>query len=411
MSDQPLSPLSFAQVRAIVGTADEASLTRAGERLGVSQSSLSRQIAGAERVLGHRLFQRGWGGMAPTSAGAVVIAHCRRMRHAIDEAEQSLAGISVRPRSLGRRLTWRLLDAVEAVRIAGSVSAAAVYLGISQPEVSRALGRMAAAVGMPLFRRSAIGMVADDAVPILDRLRRRLRAEAAALPQALTGLHGALTGRLAVGLLPFSEQDIVTRAFGVLLREHRHIQLQAVTGSYSALIEALRRGELDLILGTLRDRASFDDLQEIHLHDELLTLVARSAHPALADQPMLDALTRETWVVAPRDTPTRRYLEHLLLDHGLTPPAHVCEMVTFPLAEQMVLDSDSIGLLSYSPRKRAGLRAGLVGLSLELPDRRRRIGVTCLAGDTLPAVIKLFIALLRQDLSPATGHAEESAII
>jgi LysR family transcriptional regulator, regulator for genes of the gallate degradation pathway len=71
-----IPPLTIKQVRVINAVATHASLAQASEHLNTSQSSLSRSIADAERVLRQRLFQRGWTGMEPTSEGEIVIAYC-----------------------------------------------------------------------------------------------------------------------------------------------------------------------------------------------------------------------------------------------------------------------------------------------------------------------------------------------
>src|SRR5262249_49129137 len=146
---------------------------------------------------------------------------------------------------------------------------------------------------------------------------------------------------------------------GVMLRRHRHVRLQAVTGSYGALIDGLRQGELDFILGPLRNPPPFDTLEEMHLYDEFFAAVVRADHPLARGNPTLIDLARENWVVAPHGTPTRRYFEEWHIREGLTPPAQTCEIVTFFLAEQMILHSDAIGLLTYSDRKRNALREGL----------------------------------------------------
>ena len=81
------------------------------------------------------------------------------------------------------------------------------------------------------------------------------------LPEQLEALSGKVTGRVAVGLLPFSEQDIVVKVFGEMLSRHRHVRLQAVTGSYAALIDGLRQGELNFVVGPLRAPPPYDVLE------------------------------------------------------------------------------------------------------------------------------------------------------
>jgi len=75
--------------------ADEASFTRAAERLHVAQPGVSAQIRRLERELGQELLDRS-GGVRPTAAGEAVLPHARAavaaaaaVRHTVDE----LAGL------------------------------------------------------------------------------------------------------------------------------------------------------------------------------------------------------------------------------------------------------------------------------------------------------------------------------
>jgi LysR family transcriptional regulator of gallate degradation len=387
-------PLTIRQVRAINAVATHASLAHACEHLNASQSSLSRYIGEAERGLGQRLFQRGWTGMEPTSQGEVVIAHCRRMVSSIETAQAELRVGGARVRDLSHYLTWEMLGAADAVRARGSVSGAAEYLGHSQPNLSRALAKLSTAIGRQPFRRTRNGMVAAKDAILLCDLYGRLLLDVMALPSLLAAMSAEVTGRVSIGLLPFSEQVMVVKAFGVMLRRHRHVRLQAVTGSYAALIDGLRQDELDFVVGPLRNPPPYDTLEEMRLYREAFAMVIREGHPLASGDPTLADLVNQNWIVAPHGTPTRRYFEELLIKRGLTPPAQTCEIVTFSLAEQMVLHSDAIGVLTYSRQKREVLREGLKILPIELPDSERDIGLTFRKHQPLSVAQKAFVDIL-----------------
>jgi DNA-binding transcriptional LysR family regulator len=393
-------PLTIRHARAINAVAIHASLAQACEHLNTSQSSLSRYIAEAEHALRHRFFQRGWTGMEPTSQGEVVIAHCQRMISTIEAVQGELRAGGAPVRDLSHYLTWEMLAAADAVRATGSVSAAAEYLRQSQPNVSRALAKLSTAVGRQPFRRTRTGMEATKDAFLLCELYSRLLLDVMAVPSRLAALSDEVTGRVAIGLLPFSEQAMVMRAFGVMLRRHRHVRLQAVTGSYAALIDGLRQDELDFVLGPLRNPPPFDTLEERRLYREAFALVVRADHPLADGHPTLTQLANENWIVAPHGTPMRRYFEESLIKQGLTPPAQTCEIVTFSLAEQMILHSDAIGVLTYSKQKSEALREGLKILPIELPDSERDIGLTFRKHQPLTVAQKAFVEILAGDIPP-----------
>ena len=389
-------PLTIRHARIIDGVAAHASLARTGERLNVSQSSLSRAVAEAEQALGHTLFQRGWTGMEPTSHGEVVIAHCRRMIARIEEAQERLSARGGKVRNLAHHLGWDMLAAADAVRTAGSVSAAASYLGQSQPNVSRAIARLSSAVGRQLFHRTRTGMEGNDDVGLLCALYKSLMQDVLALPTRLAVMTGEVTGRISIGLLPFSEQAMVMQAFGAMLRRYRHVRLQAVTGGFPPPVGGRPQNQTDVVLRRPRQPAPYDALEETPLLRESYAMVTRADHPLAKGRPTLEQLARENWIVAPHGTPTRRYFEELLIRHGLTPPAQTCEIVTFSLAEQMILSSDAIGLLTYSKRKRASLRKDLKILPVDLLDSEREIGLTFRKNQPLTVVQTKFIEILME---------------
>ena len=88
--------MELRQLEYVVAVAEEASFTRAAERVHVAQSGVSAQVRRLERELGQELFDRTARGVRPTAAGAAVLPHARAalaavqgVRHAVDE----LAGL------------------------------------------------------------------------------------------------------------------------------------------------------------------------------------------------------------------------------------------------------------------------------------------------------------------------------
>jgi DNA-binding transcriptional LysR family regulator len=77
------------QLRAFVAVADEGHLTRAAERLHVSQPALSGQIKALERDFDVRLFERSPTGMALTAAGRALLPLARQVLAAADDLKRA----------------------------------------------------------------------------------------------------------------------------------------------------------------------------------------------------------------------------------------------------------------------------------------------------------------------------------
>ncbi|MEO3875735.1 LysR family transcriptional regulator [Nonomuraea sp. B12E4] len=84
-------------LRVVREAARQGSFSIAAERLGYTQSAVSRQIALMEQAAGRALFERHARGVRPTEAGQVVLRHADAVLGAIDAARQDLRDLSGRP--------------------------------------------------------------------------------------------------------------------------------------------------------------------------------------------------------------------------------------------------------------------------------------------------------------------------
>lgn len=385
-----MRPLSAPQVRAIRALADTRRLSDAAARLNLSPSALSRHIAGAEARLGLPLFRRGWSGVEATGAGDAVARRCQRILAPLEALDSGPLAEGGRPARLASHARWRHLRAVAETLRCGSVSGAAAAMGLSQPAVSQALAEVAAQVTPPLFQRRRAGL---EPLPAAHRIAATWAAIAADLADLPQGLEPG--GRVAVGMLPFSGQALVIETFAALTQTHPGLQLVAIPGSYATLGQSLLRGEIDLFVGTLRRPSPQPAFAEEALYSEAFTMVARADHPCHAGPLERAALARLKWSVAPHGTPVRRYFEAYFAQISPPPATQSCEFFSFANAEQMILHSDSVALLCYSPEALRALPPGLRALDVALPEAEVPIGVTTLAGQPLSPAAAAFLEGLR----------------
>lgn len=93
--------ITLRQLRALAALAETGNFRRAAERLGITQPSLSAQIAGLEAALGTALIERSRHGALPTPAGREAVRRARGICEAVTAMADSFA---TPERSLGGAL-------------------------------------------------------------------------------------------------------------------------------------------------------------------------------------------------------------------------------------------------------------------------------------------------------------------
>ncbi len=86
--------MDWNQLKAFLETAEAGSLSAAARKLGLSQPTLSRQVAAIETQLGVALFERVGGSMTPTATGLALLEHARTMGAAAQDLQLAATGHS-----------------------------------------------------------------------------------------------------------------------------------------------------------------------------------------------------------------------------------------------------------------------------------------------------------------------------
>lgn len=118
------------RMRGFLATADEGSLSAAARALGLTQPTLSRQIAALEDELGLMLFERVGRGLALTAAGREMHRHVRDMGAAADRVALAALGQSQTIEGVVRITASDVLSAVLLPRAVGRIKALAPNLVI-----------------------------------------------------------------------------------------------------------------------------------------------------------------------------------------------------------------------------------------------------------------------------------------
>jgi DNA-binding transcriptional LysR family regulator len=182
-------------------------------------------------------------------------------------------------------LDLNLLAAFDALMLERNVTRAAARVGVSQPAMSAALGRLRTLFADPLFLRSADGLLptararemAEPVASALHTIETALLTRPNFDPaQATTTFNLGMTDYPAYVLLPHLVQALGTLASGITLNVH------GFNGRDSA-VELLDAGTIDMAIGILPSQTESRILSSPLLRDEFVTLL-RHDHPSAGQE-------------------------------------------------------------------------------------------------------------------------------
>jgi DNA-binding transcriptional LysR family regulator len=225
-----------------------------------------------------------------------------------------------RARSMDHRqlaaLDLNLLVVLDALLAEGSVSRAGRRVGLSQPAMSRALGRLRAALRDELFVRSGRQMLPTPRATRLAPLLRRQLRELAALLTPEARFDAARSARVfAVAATDYVERVLLIPLLAALRAEAPGVRL-VIRPAVEGEVARAETGDVDLGIAPWRGDAP--GLARRTLFTDRYTLVLRAGHPALRQEPTLEQLAALPAIQVSPDGHGRSAVDDLLADRGLS---------------------------------------------------------------------------------------------
>lgn len=246
----------------------------------------------------------------------------------------------------------------------GSIGRACEKLLLTQPALSKSIRQLEDELGVRLFDRTPMGVVPTIFGNALALHAKSIEAQIRNAEAQISSLKGKAHGHVTVGIGPSVARNIMPAATTTLRSLQPGIALTVIEGLVDDLLPRLRRGELDLMIGSWPRIADPMFTTEIVLVDRL-EVVARTDHP-LAGRPVpRNELLNYPWALPPASQKWRQALDDLFLQRGLEPPKPQVVSNSSSFLEALIRSSDS---LSFLPRQLLDLETdnGLTTLDVEM---------------------------------------------
>ncbi len=302
---------------------------------------------------------------------------------------------------LDARIKFRHLQTFVEVARQKSVIKAAGLLNVSQPAVTKTIRELEEALGVAVFERDGRGIRITRYGEVF------LRHAGAALTALRHGLDSVSQERsgeappIRVGALPTVSTRIMPRAMELFLREETWNRIKIVTGENAVLLEQLRVGDLDLVVGRLASPDKMTGFSFEHLYSEQVVFAVRAEHPLLSGtQSLFSDLSRYTILMPTRGSIIRPFVESFLIANGAGGLPNQIETVSDSFGRAFVRSSDAIWIIS------AGVVAGdvedglLALLPIDTSETKGPVGLTV----RTDAVPNLPLSILMQTIREAAAE-------
>ena len=356
--------------------AERGSFSDAAAAIGISQSAASRAIESLEIEFQCALFERRGHSVKVTRQGEILLFRAKRARERLRRAASEF-GETRAEAVFGdmMRASDHEYRAFIAVYNQTTVSQAASSLGIKQPSISRSLSRLELRLKQVLFERRSFELRPTQigqklVVPVklmfreLDQAREEIKLNL-----------GNRKGQVVLGCLPPTRTRLVPDAILALISEYPDVNVRVVDGIFPALFAMLMHGEMDILVGTLRDPLPEGTNAEFLLYDRV-SIVVRPQHPlARQDVVTLEDCLQYDWILPNSSAPLRQFFNKVLQSHGYNSPKRYTEVDSIIVGRSLLCNSDRIAILSYFHVEQEVRWGRLSTLPLPLPDAGRKFGI------------------------------------
>jgi DNA-binding transcriptional LysR family regulator len=289
-------------------------------------------------------------------------------------------------------LNVRHLAVFRAVVKAGSISAAARLLHVSQPAVTKSVRLLETEIGLPLFLRVNGRLVLTPEAEVLMPEVERLFGNVAAVRQLAEEIRDGFSGSVSLATVTTLSASLVATAVERFHRDHPRVRFDIRALSTRHVVDAVGTHEVDL--GITDVPASGVDLDVTELCRSEVGCVIRADHPLATRQQLTPRdIARETLISFSDETYTGWQLRAAFHDGGVN--SHVTFTVNHThTAYALVQAGAGVGIVDSFPML-SGAFPNLRVLRLR-PLIETRPHVIFSKTRAVPLIARKFVATVQQ---------------
>jgi len=289
--------------------------------------------------------------------------------------------------------TFRQLEILLEVYKAGSVTAAAKSLFLTQPTVSMQLKKLADVVGMPLYDQIGQKLVFTAAGLEVVKTAREVLGCVERLDMKLADLKGLKKGTLRLAVVNTAKY-FIPHLLGEFLQKYPNIDIDFMVGNRQQIIDRLSLGEDDFYVFSHPPKN-----WNLELHEFLsnpLVAIAPEGHP-LADKKniSLKRFAKEPFLIREEGSGTRHALENHFAKNDIEPNVRMT-IASNEAIRHSVMSGLGVSIIS-SHSMAFGGSSGLVTLDVKQTPIKTKWFLANLQTKQLSTVAQTFLDYIASD--------------
>lgn len=294
------------------------------------------------------------------------------------------------------RLRMRQVALLLAIHQRGTLRAAAQDLGLSQPAATKMLRELETALGHALYDRVGRGLKPTASGACVLAYFQGLQGSLDALTRELGQIEQGGAGKLFVGSIMAASPAVLSQALIRLKQEFPRLAIEITVDTSDRLIDALRRGDLDLVIGRLTDGQS-EEFGFQPIAEEALSVVAAPDHPLAGKASVAFAeLLHYGWILQPHGSPMREVLEHEFKAHRARAPQGLIETSSILTTTNLLTQSHMVAVIPTEVAQRYEAHGLLACLRYRIQHKLNVYGAITSTGRPQGPVVRRLSVLLAQ---------------
>lgn len=294
------------------------------------------------------------------------------------------------------RIKFRHLQTFIEVARQKSVGRAADVLSLTQPAVTRTIRELEDYLGVDLIEREGRGIrISRFGEVFLKHAGESISAVRRGV-DSIAQARNSLGPPLRIGALPTASASLMPDAVAAFLKAGTGSLATVVTGENRWLLDALRVGDLDLVVGRLAAPERMTGLHFEPLYTEEVVFAVRGGHPLLKRRNFsLGEIGSYTVLMPTQGSVIRPFVDRFLVTNGIAELTNVVETVSDSFGRAYVERHDAIWLISRGVVG-SEIEAGRMAvLDMDMSETRGAVGLTTRAGEAPNLSLSIMMTTIR----------------